>query len=277
MDNRPILAAYRELAAEGLVKIRPRGGVYVAHARIPGAGGKALPSAWLAGTYAEAYAREVPAPELAELLRRCLETLRLRAVVVAQTEDQVAGLARELRDDFGLATTGLTTSAIGKRSDQSIALKQADLLVTLAAHADFVEQLAKKLGRPFLIVEVRPDLQIGEWAMMLRQPVWAVVATAEFGEMLTRFFAKVKGVENLHVLVHGRDDLMTIPEGAPTYVTRRVRDELGDAPLRGRLLPAARTLSVASARRIFEYIVNANLRAMSGMAANHSSSLSVED
>ena len=43
---------------------------------------------------------------------------------------------------------------------------------------------AASCEKPVIAIEVRPDLVAGEWAMLLRQPVWAVVATPAFGEML---------------------------------------------------------------------------------------------
>src|SRR5262249_20717281 len=101
-----------------------------------------------------------------------------------------------------------------------------------------------------------------EWAMLLRQPVWVIVAAREFGEMIRRFFANVRGVENLRILVHGEDDLSAIPEGAPTYVTHRVRETLEMRIIRGKILPVARTISVESAGKIFDFIVHANVRAI---------------
>jgi hypothetical protein len=62
--------------------------------------------------------------------------------------------------------------------------------------------------------------------------------------------------------VHGRDDLGQIPEDAPTYVTQRVRAQLGDTVIRGRVLPAARTIAVDSARALFAFIVRENIDAM---------------
>ena len=59
-----------------------------------------------------------------------------------------------------------------------------------------------------ILLEVRPDLIMGEWAMLLKRPIWAVVATPQFGEMLRKFFSGVPGIENLHVLVHGREHKM---------------------------------------------------------------------
>jgi DNA-binding transcriptional regulator YhcF (GntR family) len=262
VDHRLILAAYRQLTDEGLVEVRERGGVYVAAASSRNAHAPALPVKWFVDAFTEAFAREIPAPELSEWLRRSVETLRLRAVVISSTEDQVGGLARELRDDFGLEAEGIAAPVFSAPGAYPAALKRADLLIATTAHADLVTRLAEELGKPCVTIHVRPDLVLGEWAMLLRHPVWAVVATPEFGDMLRHFFANVRGIENLRILVHGRDDLSQIPDGAPTYVTHRVRQALGATPMRGRVLPAARTISVESARQIFDFIVRANIRAL---------------
>lgn len=269
-DHRLILAAYRQLADEGLVDVRERGGVYVGGAETSRGGMAALPAKWLVDTFTESLAREIPGPDLSEWLRRALETVRLHAVVISSTEDQVAGLARELRDDFGLVADGLAASGLAEPGVDPATLallKRADVIIATEAHVELAERLSGQFAKPVLAVDVRSDLIVGEWAMLLRQPVWAIVSTPEFGAMLTRFFAGVRGVENLHVLVHGRDDLGVIPEGAPTYVTQRVRQALGDTPIRGRILPAARTLSTESERAIFDFIVRINLRARQAMTA----------
>lgn len=263
VDYRFVIAAYKAIAAEGLVDLRPRGGVYVA-ARPAGTHGvPPLPQSWIADVLAQGLVREIPGPELHEWMRRCTETLRLRAAVVAGTPDQVDGLSRELRDDFGLEAEGLTADETRNATPPPLPLRRADLIVTTAAHAEWGRALAADLRKPVLVIEVRADLVVGEWALLLRRPVYAIVASAEFGEMLRRFFASVPGVENLRVLVLGRDDLATIPPDAPTYVTQRVRRELGTTPIPGRILPAARTISAASAREIFAFIVRLNVEAMS--------------
>jgi len=261
VDHRIILAAYRELAAEGLVDIRERGGVYVAPTAERSGIEPTLPVTWFVDTLTAAFAREIPAEEVHEWLRRSVETLRLRAVVVSSTEDQVAGLARELRDDFGLLAEGIVGAELADPELHSATMRRADVLITTTAQAELVDRLGAELGKPVITIDVRPDLVAGEWAMLLRQPVWAIVASAEFGAMLRKFFANVRGVENLRILVHGKDDLSTIPDGAPTYVTSRVRESLGNTRIRGRILPAARSISIDSARAVFDYIVRANLRA----------------
>ena len=270
LDHRAVLAAMRELAAEGLVETRERGGVYVA--ALQGTGGiPPLPEAWIVEILAQGLAREIPAPELSEWLRRCTETLRLRAAVITSTPDQAFGLCRELRDDFGIeaepvAPDELVDEVASHDVPLPLPVRRADLIVATRAHGARARELGAALHKAVVVTDVRPDLVTGEWALLLRRPVYAVVATAQFGEMLRRFFADVPGVENLHVLVFGTDDLSTIPPGAPTYVTQSVRAQLSGVDIPGRVLPAARTIAPAAAREIFGFVVRSNLEALRRLA-----------
>lgn len=265
VDHRTILEAYRELVGEELVEMRARGGVYVAERRVGPSGIPALPEQWFADIFTQGLTREIPGPDLYEWLRRSMETLRLRAVVIASTGDQVDGLCRELRDDFGLDVEGVNIDEVLAAPTPSLSLRRADLIVTTAAHGTSVGALASQLGKPVTVISVRPDLLTGEWGLLLRRPVYVVVATEEFGDNLRRFFADVPDVQNLRILVVGRDDMTTIPEGAPTYITQRARQGVGDVALRGRIMPAARTISSESARELFAFIVRSNLAAMSSL------------
>lgn len=266
LDHRLVLAAYRALVEEGLVESRPRGGMYVAARAASVEGLPPLPARFFAEVLAQGLNREIPATELHEWLRRCTETRRLRAAVVTSTAEQGAGLGRELADDFGLESEALLADEVRAAEVASLplALRRADLLVTTAAHGDWMTALAASLGRHLCVVEVRPDLVKGEWALLFRRPVHVVVADVAFGEMLRTFFADVPGSDNLRIVVLGRDDLGTIPDDAPTYVTHRARARLGGATIRGRVLPAARTISPASARALLEFIVRSNIDAMGG-------------
>ena len=151
---------------------------------------------------------------------------------------------------------------LGGDGDPPLAVRGAVLLVATAAHASVVRALADSLRKPVCVIAVRPELTGSDWALLLRRPVYAIVATSEFGAMLRRFFADVPGVENLHTLVAGQDDLSAIPEDAPTYVTQRARGLLGTTPIRGRILPAARTIALDSARELFTFIVHSNIEAL---------------
>lgn len=266
VDYRLAIVAYKELQREGLVELRPRGGVYISQRAAGSLGIPPLPQPWLVDVFAAGLAREIPAPELSGWLQRCLGTLRLRATAVASTHDQLMGLSRELRDDFGLEVDGLLASDARADGVAAPALRRADLIITTETHAHWARALAAEIGKTVIVVEVSPELLGGEWAILLRRPVYVVVASPTFADMVHDFYAHVRGIENLHVIVFGRDDLSAIPEGAATYVTQQVRTQLGQTRVPGRILPAARTLSSESAREIFAFIVRSNIQAMSRLA-----------
>ena len=263
VDHRYLIHAYKQLAAERLVELRPRGGTYVLPQPQSEHGLPPLPEAWIVEVFVQGLGRELPAPELHEWLRRCVETLRLRAVVITSTQHQGDALSRELRDDFGFETEALHADALRDVSLAPLEVRRADLLVTTQAHEQQVRALGAAQHTAVVVVETQPELIGGEWALLLRRPVYAVVETPALGDVLRAFFAHVPGIENLRVIVHGRDDLAAIPEGAPTYLTQHVRETLAGTRIPGRVLPAARIISTESAREIFTYIVRANIEAMS--------------
>ena len=260
VDHRVVLAAYRTLAQEGLVEIRQRGGVYVA-AVSGGRGRPVLPGSWIADVFTEGLSRSIPATDLHEWMRRSVETMRLRAVVIASTRDQVHGLCRELRDDFGLEAEYVLDSDIGG-PELPLALRRADVIVTTRALEDRMRPIVAELERTVIAVEVRPDLIAGEWTLLLREQVYVIVATEEFGEMIRQYFVNTENNQNINILVMGRDDVSTVPEGAPTYITQSVRRALEGVEMRGRVLPPARTISSKSARELFGFIVEANIAAI---------------
>ncbi|HVE78685.1 MAG TPA: GntR family transcriptional regulator [Gemmatimonadaceae bacterium] len=265
IDHRVVLAAYRDLAGEGLVELRPRGGIYLS---TDAGTGDAIPLpavSWIVDIFEQAVARQIPVAELAEWVRRSVETLRLRAVAVEATSDQVAGLCRELCDDYGLDASGLDVAEL---DDDRVpaAARNADVVVTTAAHANAAGALADRLGVPCIVAAVRPDLIGGEWRMLLRKPVYVVVDDPRYVPTLQRFFAHIpEAAENMRVLVVGEDDMGTIPDGAPTYVTRGARARLGETRIPGRILPTVHLFSAESARALITFIVRANLDALTAV------------
>lgn len=259
MDHRIVLDSYRLLVEEEVVEMRPRGGIYVA--ATAGGGAVPMPSAvWLAEVMAQGLAREIPLTELHEWLHRAIGTLRLRAVVVQSTADQVEGICRELREDYGLEASGLKVSELAEASAGQ-ELRLADVLVTSEELEEQVRPAADALKKPVLLVDIRPDLIAGEWRLLLSRPVYVVVADEQFVDMLLGFFSETPGVENLRPVVVGRDDLSVIPDGAPVYITQSARQRLAGVQIRGRILPTARLFSAASSLSLIRFIVSANLNA----------------
>lgn len=259
-DSRAILAAYRELVTDGLVEMRPRSGIYVAVRPSASHLAPGLAEAWLVEMFAEGIGRDIPATDLPEWMRRSVETLRLHAVVLAPTADQRVGLARELRADYGLDATALVLDSIPPDDDRHPPeLRRADMILVTRDQVTRLQPLADALGKPMIVLSLRPDVITAEWRMLLQQPTYVVVIDPKFVELLRGFFRELPGVENLRTLVAGVDDVSSIPTDAPTYVTRAARERLGDTPIPGRIIPTARVLSPDTAREVLAAVIRANL------------------
>ena len=263
IDHRIVLAAYRELAAEGLVELRQRGGIYVAQrddALIPNPGVD-----WMIDTLIQGLGRELPIVAFHDWFRRAVSTLRLHVTVVQGSRDQISGMCRELRDDYGLDATGLDATELSDPSASLIAdLRQTDLLVTTPGYEALVRRVGERVAVPVIIADVRPDLLGGDWRMLLRHPVYVVVDDARFVTIIEQFFSGVPTAnENLRVLVAGRNDVGAIPPTAAVYVTRAATEALKGIHVGGRLIPSARVFSAQAARNLVGFIGRANHDALS--------------
>lgn len=262
-DPRVVLAAYRSLAADGLVELRPRSGIYVA-APARAAGVPILSAPWIVDVLAQAVARDVPAVEAPNWFRLALESVRLRAFVAATTIDQVTGMVGELRENFGVDAAGLPEDQLRGLAEGALppALRRADLVVTTQATEAAVRAAVAPLGVPLVVAGVRTDLIGSEWRSLLAAPAYVVVSDARFGAAVREFFRDTPGASNIHVVVLGRDDPGLIPAEATVYLTRAAREQLGGRTLPGRVVESARVFDAASVRAILDVLVRANLAAL---------------
>lgn len=261
-DHRVVLAAYKLLEKEGLVELRERSGIYVARR---GAALHPTPGVdWFVDLLVQGLMREVPIVELSTWIHRAIGTRRLRAVVIDGTRDQIAGVVRELREDFGLDATGISAAELSQPNEQHLAdLAGADLLVTTKTHDRMVRALGKRVGVDVVVAEVGPDLLGGDWRALLRNPLYMLVSDESSVETVRRSFAGLPdAATNLHIMVVGRDDVAGIPKEAAVYVSRGAADALGGAPVGGHQVPRARGFSWTSAREIIDHIVHANFDAL---------------
>jgi DNA-binding transcriptional regulator YhcF (GntR family) len=266
-DPRVIASAYRTLQTEGLVEIRPRGGVFVATLPGTGATHHDPPESWLAEVVADAVIRGVPAASLTDWFAAATSTKRLRVVVLAGMIDQVAGIARELRADYGLDASGMLLELVERSERLPRGLERAHLLVTTPANEARVRRLAERLAKPVVVACVRPDLMKQEWLYLLRRVAYVVVADPRFVRVVRDFVQHAEGAHNVHVLVAGRDDLSRIPPDAPAYVTEAAREKVGRTRIPGRLLAPMRVLTEDCVRTIARFIVSANLAALHSPAS----------
>lgn len=260
-DPRVVLAAYRRLEGEGLVELRPRSGIYVAPTSF--VTGEMMPQTaeWIADVLVQGLGRGIPAAEFPERVRRCLETLRLRAACLECNQDQIAGLCTELKRDYGLETHG---REIGTLLDGEIPhpVRSADLLVTTSFHAAEVQQLGKRLSKPCIVVSLRPEYLAEVARLLSHGPVYFIVADERFATKLQRIFGPAAEAANLRPLLVKRDDLSQVPEDSPVYITRAARPLLDELELPSRVMPAVRLFSADSARQLLTFIIQSNLAAV---------------
>ena len=260
-DPRVVADAYRVLAADGLVELRPRAGVFVGQGTAAPGVAEAPSAVWLADVVAEGVRRGVAAPALAGALEQATRSRQLQVAVVAGTVDQAVGIARELRDDFGMDATSHVADQLD--ADPPRALARAHLLVGTEFTAERVQRLGQRLDVRVLVIDVRPDLLSPEWRLLLREAqreaLYVVLADARFGALVQTFLHGAEGAENVRVLVAGEDDLDQIPPTAAAYVTEAARERIGRGRLPTRLVAPARTLSDASVRSVAEALVSWNL------------------
>jgi hypothetical protein len=264
-DPRVVADAYRVLAADGLVELRPRAGVFVGAAPGAAAAEGAPSTAWLADVVAEAVRRGVSAPTLGGALDAATRSRPVHAAVIAGTLDQAVGIARELRDDFGMVASAFVSEDVRPGETPPRALARANLIVGTEFTAERVERVGAQLGVQTLSIDVRPDLLSPEWRLLLREAqrgaLFVILADPRFGTLVQTFLRGAEGAENVRVLVAGQDDLAAVPPGAPAYVTEAARERLGRARLPERLVAPTRTLSDASVRAVAEALVVLNLAA----------------
>lgn len=267
-DPRVILAAYRRLEGEGLVELRPRSGIYVAPTSM--VSGEMLPqtSEWVVDVLVQALGRGIPAIELPERMRRCLETLRIRAACLECNQDQITGLCTELHQDYGLETHGTEVEAL-RGGEIPLEVRRVDLLVTTSFHAAEVQPIAKGLGKPLIVVSLRADLLQEVERMLTQGPMYFVVTDPRFAAKLPRIFSSASSLANLHPLVVGKDDLTQLPDSAPVYVMQAARALLGDLEFPGHIMPAMRAFSVESARQLLTFIIKSNVAAMLARDSAH--------
>ena len=264
-DPRTVLAAYHVLAEEELVELRRRSGVYVAARAVPSRALVAPPVRWLVDTLADAISRDIPVPTLAQRVDEATGTIRTRAAVLECNRDQIHSMSRELSEDYGLLVDGIDLDSFDHDGELPPALQRADLIVT-GAHGDTVRPLAERLGKPCVVIAVRPDLLERTYRLLARGRVYFIVTDPRFAEKLRRLFAPLPGSENFRAIVLGRDDVRSIPADATTYVMRLALENLRGVAIPGRVVPPVRIFSPACAREILSVIVRRNVTAAAVMA-----------
>lgn len=184
IDHRVISAAYRRLAAEGLVEVRPRRGPVVAAAPAVNVEPLGETPEWLAAVLEGAAQLQVRLPSLSDLVRRWTAGVPVRCLCVDGTEDGRAALVNEMTAQWGMECTAAAPEQRGSQRELAAAIRAADVVVTTHFDAGTVRPLARMAGKPVVVAVARADLVEAVEEALRRGPLTAVVADGAYAERL---------------------------------------------------------------------------------------------
>lgn len=258
-DPRVVLAAYQTLANDGLVVLRPRSGVFVAVGNGPPDVDRLPATDLLAEVLVGGVVRGFSLLGFTDALRIAAFGRTLRAGVVAGSVDQLHGLCRELRADYGFQSTGLLESQLNAGRTIPAAIKRAHLLVTTKGCAPAVTRLAGELDKPVIVVNVRPVFVGEKWKAVIRnRKIYVIAVDPGFQATIRDYLRTTVDLSNVEILIAGRDDVGAIPPRAPTYVTEAARQRLGRMRVPGQLISPTRLFAEDTVRALVNFIVARN-------------------
>jgi DNA-binding transcriptional regulator YhcF (GntR family) len=254
--TRVVLAAYRELAGEGLVRLRPRSGVFLAGSRDDP--GDDLPDAasWAIETCVRAVERGLPPDELWRQMEASLHTVTVRAACVECNDDQIHALCRQAHEAYGYEVVPVDLGASPRTAPGDAA--GADVILTTHFHAEEARGLGRRLRRPVVVATLDPVFVNTVRGLLERGRVFWVCTDPRFAAKLPVMFPG----GSLHPVVLGRDPLGAIPESAMVYASRRAAERLPARWRAGHVVTVPRAFSPETSRALVTVRVRANLAAV---------------
>jgi DNA-binding transcriptional regulator YhcF (GntR family) len=256
VDQRSVLAAYRELEKEGIVEMRPRSGIYVAgdsHVQET----LAPAARWMSEMFLQGFSRGVPPVALGSTLSGAVSGA-LNAACVECNADHILWMAAQLRQEFGLSTSWIECGTFENEATIE-RLRAADMIVTTSFHAAEARKIGEQYGLPVVVVTVggeAPALR----AELGRGPVYIVCSDARYARKLLDASDSARWMANSRPVLLDKFAAESIPEGAPLAVTKAVAEILGDDVPRGAIVMDY-PFSVETRGELIAIMLSAYLRA----------------
>lgn len=227
VDHRLVAAAYRRLAAEGLVEIRPGAGVFLAGDVGAGAvQGEA--EAWLAGVLLDGWNRGIARAELGRMVARCASA-PVRCACVESNEDHMVAVAAELEEGFSLEVRPVPVSPVAGADVPAEALADAGVVVTTVFHAAEVRRAAAAAGKPCVVLRAEPAFAANVASVLNAVPrTTAIIADPRYSARALAYLdatphrGRVRFVTLDELAGAGVD-----PQAESTLITRAARRRLG--------------------------------------------------
>jgi DNA-binding transcriptional regulator YhcF (GntR family) len=263
---RAVMAAYRLLADEGLVCLRPRSGVFVSADTLPA---EPLPPVadWLLDVLLRGLTCGVSPAEVRRQARLLLDGRRPSAACVECNGDQLHALCRQLRDDYEFTATAVDLGALARGEPLPARAAAADLVVTTRFHAAEAGRLARRLRRPALVATLDTAFVQAVRRMMDGGPVWWLCTDPRFAAKLPLMWPGA----SINPLVIGEPG--GVPDGARVYATRAAAERLSPE-WRGRVVTIPRVFSAETARALLSFRVRRTLDGSSSPLPDPTAALS---
>jgi GntR family transcriptional regulator len=261
-DPRTAMTAYRQLAAEGLVRLRARSGVFVASPAQREE--ETLPevAAWVVDVFLRGLSRGIPPSEIRRQARTCLDSVRVRVACLECNDDQIHSLCQQAEGDYGFDALAVDTASLSVRRPLPAGVVDADLVLTTRFHALEAERLGRRLRRPVVVATLDPAFIHEVSGMLATGRVWWICTDPRFAAKLPRMFpgAPIKS------LVLGSECPNGIPAEDMIYATRRAAERLPPGWRGGRVVTIPRVFSAETARALLVFLVRKNLEAAQAAA-----------
>ena len=264
-DARVIRNAYSRLEADGMVTTRAGArGYFVALGH--SSREQSVPrSEWIIGVVSDAIDRGISVKQFMDHARSSLDVVHARTVCLECNDDQLQWLCGELEEDYGFVSRGLDTRTLTRGSEEHAEIERADIIVTTSMHAILARSLGRKLGKPVVLVTLKPEIIAQVTELLANGVVYFLCSDPAFEIKVRELYNGMDNLDNIRTVVVGRDDPASIPEGAPVWVMRRAREKLGGIPPHIRPLNTARIFSSETRSELLAHLVRENLAAASAM------------
>ena len=264
-DARVIRTAYTRLEAEGMVVRRPGArGYFVSLGH--SSPGRAMPrSEWIVGVVSDAVERGISVKQFMDHARSSLDVVHARTACLECNDDQLAWLCGELEEDYGFISRAVDTRTLARDGDGDPEVERSDIIVTTSAHATLAKTLGRKLGKPVVMVTLKPEIVSEVTELLEKEAVYFLCSDPAFETKVRELYNGVGNLDNIRTVVVGRDNPEAIPENAPVWVMRRARTKLGGIPAHIRPLNTARIFSRETRAELLAHLVRENLAAAAAM------------
>jgi DNA-binding transcriptional regulator YhcF (GntR family) len=265
-DPRAVARAYRTLAAEGLVEIRDRSGIYAAPQARVADGVLEETAQWAARVLVEGWKRGIAAGGIPEFFRRCAVARRVRCALVESSEDVIAAFTHDLGDYVDVEVVRADSlppfdpRAESRSERLPAALRDADLVVTTTFHVREVRPLVEALPKPLIVATANADMVAAIERQLRRGGLTVICTDPGFAQRLRTQYADAitPGTPLRVILADDAAAVAALDRAEPVLVTRAAAQRLGDVGL-PLVFPHSPTLSAGTATQVAEFLVRFNL------------------